>query len=271
MLAKAPRLIGARWAWWWSQWPHAWIGAPAGIKFVVIDAATIASKRLADETARARADANLRRAFNDLLPKLNRAYGQPARDEADARAQHVVALKAIADFLKQMGPDYLAHSADRFAKLAQALQDLDEGSRSPILTPVFVSRSDQTVVWLARSYVALAVETMQRCGHSRKSAAKWAAMRAAKRHPGLKKQLITESGPALDRGKSLETAIISWCRDFSSGKVKNHYATHVYSLGLGRLKAGAPNCDSDQIEAGRLLEEAVDLLISEFRRNKSAE
>jgi hypothetical protein len=216
-----------------------------------------ASKRLADETARDRATINLQRAFDDLVPKLNRAYGQPARDEADERSQHVVALLAIAAFLEQVGPDYLAHFADQFAKLAQALRDANDGRRVPMFTPAIAGRSDQTVVWLARAHVALAVETMQRCGHNRQGAAKW----AAKRHPDLK-QLITERGADIERSKSLERAIISWRDDFSSRKVKNHYAAHAYSVGLDKLKAWAPNRNSDQIEAeaGRLLQEAVALL-----------
>src|SRR6516165_6131730 len=43
-----------------------------------------ASKRSAEEIARARArfTINLQRAFNDLLPKLKRAYGQPTDDAA---------------------------------------------------------------------------------------------------------------------------------------------------------------------------------------------
>jgi hypothetical protein len=139
-----------------------------------------ASKRLADETARDRATINLQRAFDDLVPKLNRAYGQPARDEADERSQHVVALRAIAAFLEQVGPDYLAHFADQFAKLAQRLQDLNEGRRVPMLYPAIASRADQTVVWLARAYVALAVETLRWCGHSRPSAAEWAAKAASR-------------------------------------------------------------------------------------------
>ena len=261
-----------------------------------------ASKRLADETARlpeedqaiqqfrseilaaeefedkkrrgrARADANLRRALCDLVPKLKRAYGQPARDEADERSQHVFALLAFAHFLKQMGPDYLADCANQFGELAQKLQDLNDGVRAPIFTPALASRSDQTVVWLARAYVALAIETLRRGGYARgrtrnrddhptgrlrqKSAAKW----AAKRYPGLK-QLITESGADIERSKSVEKAIISWCEDFSSGKVKNHNATHVYSVGLDKLKAWAPNRNSDQMEdeADRLLQEALRLI-----------
>jgi hypothetical protein len=211
-----------------------------------------ASERLA-EVARARYTTNLQRAFSDLVSKLKRAYGQPARDTAEMRSRHVLALMAIARFLERVGPDGdLADFANQFAKLAQALQDLHAGVRAPILTPALANRSDQTVVWLARAHVALAVETMQRCGHSRKTAAKW----AAKRHPELK-QLITES--AVRRSRDLETAIISWCEDFSSGKVKNHNATHVYSEGLNNLKAWAPNRNSDQMEdeADRLLQEAL--------------
>ena len=157
-----------------------------------------ASKRLADETARlpeedqaiqqfrseilaaeefedkkrrgrARADANLRRALCDLVPKLKRAYGQPARDEADERSQHVFALLAFAHFLKQMGPDYLADCANQFGELAQKLQDLNDGVRAPIFTPALASRSDQTVVWLARAYVALAIETLRRGGYARRA------------------------------------------------------------------------------------------------------
>jgi hypothetical protein len=175
------------------------------------------------------------------------------------RSQHVLALLAIANFLNRVGPDGdLAHFANQFVKLAQALQDLDGGIRAPILTLALANRSDQTVVWLARAHVALAVETMGWCGHNRKNAAKC----AAKKHPGLK-QLITERGADIERSKSLKKAIISWCGDFSSGKIKNHYAARIYSEGLSKLKAWAPNRNSDQMqgEADRLLQEALGLLI----------
>ena len=211
-----------------------------------------ASKRLAEKIARAKARYTLtQRAFGDLVPKLKRAYGQPARDAADALSQHTLAVLAIAQFLNRVGPDYLAHKADQFAKLAQMLQNVNEGVRVPMLYPALAKRSDQTLVWLARAYVALSVETMQRCGHNRKSAAKW----AAKKHPGLE-QLITESGS--HRSKSLEKAIISWC----SHKIRNEAAARAYSVGLDKLKAWAPNCNSDQMEgeADRLLQEAVALL-----------
>jgi hypothetical protein len=217
-----------------------------------------ASKRSAEiARANARSTLNLQRAFNDLLPKLKRAYGQPARDEADARSQHAVALLAIAHFLERMGPDYLADCADQFAKLAQVLNDLNEGIRAPMFYPAPAKRSDQTADWLARAHVVLAVETMQRCGHSRTRAAKW----AAKKHPGLE-QLITESGS--HRSKSLEKAIISWCEDFSSHKIRNEVAARVYSVGLDKLKAWASNCNSDQMEgeADRLLQEALRLVHS---------
>jgi hypothetical protein len=211
-----------------------------------------ASRRLAEEKARARYTLNLQRAFGDLLLKLKRAYGQPASDAAEMRSRHVLALLAIADFLNRLGPTGdLADFANQFAKLAQTLQDLDGGILAPILTPALTNRSDQTVVWLARAHVALAVETMRgRCG-SRKSAAKW----AAKRHPGLE-QLITERG--VHRSRDLETAMISWCEDFSSRKVKNHFAAQVYSEGFSNLKARAPNRDTDEleVEADRLLQEA---------------
>ena len=132
----------------------------------------ITDRWLADEIARAnafaRADANVLRAVNDLLPKLKRAYGQPARD-ADA-----VALLAIAGFLNQMGPkpgDDLAHFADQFARLAQMHHGLDDG----IYVLSRAKRSDETWDWLARGCVALAVADLKRRGYTRDKAAKWVA------------------------------------------------------------------------------------------------
>ena len=240
-----------------------------------------ASKRLAEEIARrARADANLQRAFGDLVSDLNHAYGQPARDAADTEtvvlsaaeeaqvrakraaeqlSQHVLAQLAIARFLDRMGPDYLGHFADQFANLAKALNDWDNGIHAPIFDLALAKkRSDRTVVWLARACVALAVEIKGRCGHSRERAAKW----AAKAHPGLE-QLITESGSRRSE-TTLEKAIISWCEDFSSHRIRNKVAAGVYD----KLKAGALSYNSDQMEgqADRLLQKAVafaDLIVDE--------
>jgi len=178
-----------------------------------------ASKRSAEAAhAYARYTINLQRAFGDLLPKLKRAYGQPARDAADERSQHAVAQLAVAQFLNQVGPDGLAHFADQFAKLAQALNDLDNGIRAPIFDLALVKRSDRTEIWLARALVAIAVEILRQCGHSRsrESAAEW----VAQKYPHLEK-LITERGADLERSHDLKTTIISWCGDFSSPKIRN--------------------------------------------------
>jgi hypothetical protein len=221
-----------------------------------------ASKRSAEKIAHAnvRYTRNLLRAFGDLLPKLKRAYGEPAGDAAVTRSQDADALWAIAGFLDRMGPvGDLAHFADQFAKLAQKLDDLAEGIRAPSLEPAPVTsrRPDPTIIWVARAHVVVAVKTIQRCGHirGRESAAEW----VAKRHPELEK-LITES--AHHRSHDLKTAIISWCEDFSSHKIRNKRAVDVYSAGLDKLKAAAPNCTIDQIEgeADRLLQRAVALL-----------
>jgi hypothetical protein len=212
-----------------------------------------AAIRLAKERAHtyARYTINLQRAFGDLLLKLKRAYGQPARDAADARSQHVVALLAITNFLARVGPTGdLADFANQFAKLATVLEGLNRGVRSPILDPAGVTRSDPPTVWLARAHVATAVEIMRRFGHSREAAAKW----AARRHPGLQR-LITERG--VHRSANLEKAIISWCKDFSSRRVRDDVAARAYSKALDNWKTWAPNCGGDQLEA------AINLLLQE--------
>jgi hypothetical protein len=216
-----------------------------------------ASKRSAEKIARANV---LLRAFGDLLPKLERAYGEPTCDAAEARKQHIVALLAVANFLEQTKPDKV-RVADQFATLAQALQDVNEGIRATILVPAVANRGDVTIIWLARAQVALAIKVLCFCDHSRKSAAKW----AAERYPGLK-QLITEkaSRHSVDEEKhrsgDIETAMVSWCRDFSRGKVKNRAATRLYSEGLSRLEAWAPpnrNNDQREKEAHRRLQKAL--------------
>jgi hypothetical protein len=193
----------------------------------------------------ARFDANLQRAFDGLLCNLKRAYGQPA---PDACAQHVVALTAIANFLRQMGPDCLAHEAGQFIELAQMFQGLDDG----IYVLSRAKRSDEMRDWLARACVALAVADLQRRDYTRTEAAKW----AAKKYPGLK-ALITEGGS--HRSLNLEKTIISWCKDFSRRKLlRNEVAHRVYRTALDELKAS--NCNSDQLEyADWLLQQALRL------------
>jgi hypothetical protein len=220
--------------------------------------ANLEAQRLGEVLARHdRFTTNLQGAFIDLCGKLNRIYGQPARDAVETHRQYIDALLAIAGFLNRVGPDGdLARFADQFAELAQALQDRHDGVPVPFLTPALANRSDQTVVWRARAHVALAVETLRRRGGSRKSAVKW----AAKKHPELR-HLITESGKDLKRSKSLEKAMISWCEDFASEKVKNRYAARIYAEGLSKLRVWVESCDSGQMEdeAGKLLQKAVEL------------
>ena len=235
-----------------------------------------ASKRLAEKIARDRAryTLSLLGAFKDFVLDLDHAYGQPARDAADTetvvlsaaeeaqvqakraaeqRSQHVLGQLAVARFLKRMGPDYLAPFADQFANLAQAFNDKNNGIPTPIFDLASAKRrSDPTEVWLARVYVALAVEAKRQCGYDRDSAAEW----AAKKYPELE-QLITQNAIHRDKG-GLKKTIISWCEDFSSHKIRNEVAAGVYD----KLKAGMLNCDSDQMEteADRLLQEAIRLL-----------
>jgi hypothetical protein len=229
------------------------------------------AQRLNQAHANARYTINLQRAFGDLVPELQRAYGQPAGNAAEMLLQDVIALLAVARFLEQMGPDYLVPYAARFTELAGALEGRSRGVRSPILEPASVKRSDPPMVWIARAHVASAIEIVRPVlkGREAAAAAKWAAKKqgreaaaewAAKKHPSLKK-LITESGAHPKRGKSLEKAIISWCKDFSSGRVTDKVAARAYSKALDNWKTCASNYNSDQIkgEADKLLREALTL------------
>jgi len=97
---------------------------------------------------------------------------------------------------------------------------------------------------------------MRQCGHSKGRES--AAERVAKKYPGLE-QLITETGPRRSE-TTLEKAIISWCENFSSHKIRNKVAADVYDkLKTDKLKTRGSNCNSDQMEgeADRLLQKAL--------------
>jgi hypothetical protein len=221
----------------------------------------IAAEEFEDKKRRGRilATVNLWRAFYDLRGRLERVYGQPARNEAERHFQDALALQAVANFLDRVGPVYLAGVADQFSRRAMTLND--EGIR--LLGPSFATRSDPTLVWVPRAHVVLAVDTMhwvidpmRGAGHTRESAAEW----AAKLRPQLER-LITESGD--HRSRNLKTAIVSWCKDFSRRDgIKNALAVEVYSDGLAELKRWAPTRNGEEIErrAVWLLDRALLLL-----------
>jgi hypothetical protein len=216
--------------------------------------------------ARACAAANLQRAFDGLASKLESTYERPAPSVADRRKQDEEALIAFANFLEQTAPGRLIHIGDRLAMLAQALRDTNKGRRPPMFvpTPPLANRADPGMIWIARVPVTRAIETLCGGDYSRERAAEW----AVQEYPDLKK-LITESGST--RSKSVEKAIVSWCNDFARGDVKNAEAAELYAIGMGKLKAWAPNRDDDQREreARRHLEKAL-YLCAETADLKSA-
>src|SRR5262245_35092146 len=85
---------------------------------------------------RARFLDNLGRAVHELVLRLEYGYGAHDTDQR--------ALLTVARFLEQMGPG-LTRFADQFVRLAQTLQDRAEGRG-------VASRSDPTIVWLARTH-----------------------------------------------------------------------------------------------------------------------
>jgi hypothetical protein len=175
------------------------------------------------------------RAFDDLVVKLKRAYGQLPADAVEARKQHIDALFAIASFAERMEPDGLpARVADQLASLAQALYDVNRGIRATIFTPSLkaTNRGDTTMVWLGRALVARAIETLRHDGYSRERGAEWVTARYYRELEWLITELV--SSP-----EELQRRALSWSEDFNSDKIKNAAAARNYSDGVRKLRAWA--------------------------------
>jgi hypothetical protein len=168
-----------------------------------------------------------------LLHQLALAFDAPRpATTKDDRARYVRALKGFSDFVKAIGsPKYQRP----LFRLAQALNNLDDGAVDPLLKPVETGgtkRHNVTSIWCARADVAVGVFALSYVGLTRKDAAEKAAkdFPAISRLAGVKRQVPT----------STARKIIAWCEDFAKGgtsKIKNRQARAFYHDGVLTIQA----------------------------------
>jgi hypothetical protein len=201
------------------------------------------TKRSAEARACARYKINPQCAFNDLPPKLTRAYGQPAGDAAEilypattkpdpaavmaaleelesklsnafeeAKADPtnamrdfcVVALPAVANFLEKS--DVKNEIVRKFFELATFI---DEGSLPFLRPPKASGRTyDSLTLWIPRGYVVVGLECILRSGKMKKQEA---AKYIAKKYPVFNTLKRNSS-------HSLAKSIISWRRYYNEGR-----------------------------------------------------
>jgi hypothetical protein len=143
-----------------------------------------------------------------LTNKLRDAFEAEAEHANAMQDRYVVALTAIANFLKRSGVD--EDIAQKFAELAAAVYDLRLGAVADFLRPAVVGGRgpDGLAVWTCRKYVVIGLECILRSGKMKKQKAV---------------EHIVEKYPIFDRLKrnpdaSLPTSILKWRQTLLKGR-----------------------------------------------------
>ena len=155
----------------------------------------------------------LDQAFNDGLPNT----------VENERRRLAGAAWSIATFLGKSGFDL--PFAQRFFELASAIEDLNLGIRTELLTPLAQGSRrtpDPAEEWRARACVALALEALIGAGRTREAAAKEIARRFLDVQKLINKKQSAGGGP-------VTKASIEWRKKLPS--VKNWHVTDFYALG----------------------------------------
>jgi hypothetical protein len=170
-------------------------------------------------------DEKLAEKYRHLAERLSRAFtAEPVA--GDERHRYVNALLAIAKFFDGLWP-FDAY-ADKFATLAAALYDLDNGIVRPVLErkPVANRIPDPLEVWVGRAYVAIAIDALIKAGN--KPAEAKVFIQATKYLP--------LSALATKKADNLWTAGQGWRHQFRQNRIKNDVAQKVFEAGHRHLK-----------------------------------
>ena len=167
---------------------------------------------------------SLEEKFARLAEKLNAAFNADPITGVE-RHRYIYALLAVANFLEGIQPTEIY--ADKFATLAAALNDLDQGIVRPDLKARHVENRipDSTEVWLGRALVAVSLEALVMAGHTRKSAAKY-----------IEEADRSLSALATKKAKRLGSAAWGWHSEFRRDRIKNQSAKKVFEVGYTHLR-----------------------------------
>ena len=177
-------------------------------------------------------DEKLAEKYRHLAERLSRAF-TAAPIVGDKRHRYVNALLAIAKFFDGLGP--FDTYAEKFATLAAALNDLDNGIVRGILKPAHIANRipDPVEVWVGRAYVALAVEALIKAGNNAEEAQLFIQ---AKQYSPLS-ALVTK------KANNLWTAVLEWRYRFRQNRIKNDVAKKVFEAGHRHLKTLSSSSD----------------------------
>ncbi len=193
-----------------------------------------------------------------LKSRLAFAFDSESADQSPKyeRARYIHALKAISNFLKEVG---IASYEKRFYRLALAMDDLNRGSVDPLLEPMKTGGAKNRNVswdWCARAHVAGGISALLKAGLTRKSAAQW----AASKYPEMKKL----AGLSRVNPSSTTTKVLSWYDDFNKGdrsKIKNAQALVVFAAGKQEIERLPYDPDGLRKVADRMFASALQLIL----------
>jgi hypothetical protein len=183
-------------------------------------------------------DEELAEKYGQLAERLNRAF-TAAPIVGDERHRYVNALLAIAKFFDGLG--LFDPYAEKFATLAAALNDLDNGIVREMLRPTHVENRipDPTEVWVGRAYVAIAIEALIKAEALIKVGNRLAEAKLfiqAREYSPL-------SALAAKKANSLWTAGLEWRHRFRQNRIKNVVAKKVFDAGNRHLKTLSSSSD----------------------------
>jgi hypothetical protein len=177
-------------------------------------------------------DEELAEKYRHLAERLSRAF-TAAPVVGDERHRYVNALLAIANFFDGLG--LFDTYAEKFATLAAALNDLDNGIVRGILKPAHIANRipDPIEVWVGRAYVAIAIDALIKAGNNPDEAKLF--IQAIEYSP--------LSALATTKANSLSTAAWEWRSRFHQNRIKNDVAKKVFEAGRRHLKTLSSSSD----------------------------
>jgi hypothetical protein len=151
------------------------------------------------------------RILQESLNEFREAYLRRAKTrERRAYIEAIRALTGVLMFLER--PLNLSDDDPAllwFFDLVRHLEDLDAGIVPPVFRPLFGAKGLSTAEWMERVWAVCATELLHATGMKYPAAAKRAILR---------RQLHGVS----------EKELLSWCKEFRKGRVKNREAALVY-------------------------------------------
>jgi|ERR1700724_3439678 hypothetical protein len=154
------------------------------------------------------------------LVELSRGLDEAFNNPGEKQEQFAAALIVIARFLKKV---ISREHADKFHELSSVFANLGTGAVHPwVQPPKNKRRHDPSQLWRARASAVVALEALHAAGMSLETAAR----DLMRRYKG-----ITRLGGGKLKKQAGISTLLTWRKEFSSGRVGDFEAKELFSAG----------------------------------------